>query len=101
MGTGMRRYDSEDGTREKKSTVLRSVLTNKPIQPREQETVDLDANESEAERVAKLLAHLLNPVRHQADGFGPSRPFQRPQNALISLEVKVVAESCRPHVDWR
>ena len=32
---------------------------------------------------------------------GPSWSFQRPQNALISLEVTVVAESCRRHEDWR
>ena len=32
---------------------------------------------------------------------GPSLLFQRPQNALIFLEVEVVAESCRRHKDWR
>ena len=32
---------------------------------------------------------------------GPSLLFQRPQNALVSLEVEVVAESCRRHTDWR
>ena len=31
---------------------------------------------------------------------GPSWLSQRPQNALIPLEVKVVADSCRRHKDW-
>ena len=31
----------------------------------------------------------------------PSWLFQRPQNALISLEVKLIADSCRRHKDWR
>ena len=31
----------------------------------------------------------------------PSRPLKRPENAQISLEVKVVAESCRRHEDRR
>ena len=56
-------YDTEDGTRPsrvKKTTatrVLRSVLTKKTTRPQEHEIVDLDVEESVAERLARLLAH--------------------------------------------
>ena len=63
FGSGTRPYDSEDGTRSsrvKKTTatrVLRSVSVRKTTQTQEQhEVVDLDAEETVAERVAKLLA---------------------------------------------
>ena len=56
-------HDSEDGTcsaRVKKSAVtqvLSSVLTKKTTRPQKQKTVDLDAEETVAERVAELLTH--------------------------------------------
>ena len=63
FGSGTRPYDSEDGARSspvKKTAVARvlcSVSTKKTTQAQEQhDVVDLDAEETIAERVAKLLA---------------------------------------------
>ena len=61
LGTGTRQYDSENGTcssRLKQTTttrVLCSVSTKKVAQPQEHNIVDLDAEESVPERVARIL----------------------------------------------
>ena len=63
LGTGTRQYDSEDGThpsRVKQSTVTRvlcSVSSKKGARSQDHGIVELDADESVAERVARLLAH--------------------------------------------
>ena len=61
LGTGMRQYDSEDGTwssRVKKTTVARALrsVSRKGARSKEPEIVNLDEQESVAERVAKLIA---------------------------------------------
>ena len=63
LGTGTRQYDSEDGTRPsrvKKTTVARvicSVSSKKGAPSQEHGIVELDAEESVAERMARLLTH--------------------------------------------
>ena len=63
LDTGARQYDSEDGTRPSRvkttaaTRVLRSASMKKTPRPQEHEIVDLNAEESVAEQVARLLAH--------------------------------------------
>ena len=77
LGTGTRPYDSEDGThpsRVKNSSVTRVLrsVSRKGARSKEPEIVDLDGEESVAERVARLItqqavaigvAHRKKPVR--------------------------------------
>ena len=68
LGTETRQYDSEDGTRPSRvkitavTRVLRSVSSKKKgPRPHKHDSVDLDAEESVAGRVTRLLAHQAGP----------------------------------------
>ena len=96
LGTGMRQYDAEDGTRQtarvKKSAVARvlgAVSTKTTTRPQEQEIVDLDAEETagEFERVAKLLAHQAG-ARASASPDNRKTIRQSPQARLSAIEVQ-------------
>ena len=86
LGTGTRQCDSEDGARAsrvKKTTVakvLRSV-SKKGARSKEHEIVDLDADESVSERVARLITH-------QAGARGCSSPEIRKIRQSSRLSAK-------------
>ena len=86
LGTGTRQYDSEDGTRASRvnkssmTRVLRSV-SKKGARSKEPEVVDLDAEESVSERVARLITH-------QAGARGCSSPEIRKIRQSPRLSAK-------------
>ena len=86
LGTGMRQYGAEGGTRAshvKKSTMTRVLcsVSKKGVRSKEPEIVDLDAEESASQRVARLITH-------QAGARGCSSPEIRKIRQSPRLSAK-------------
>ena len=98
LGTGTRQYDSEDGTqssRVKKITVARALrsVSRKGARSKEPVIVDLDKEESVAERVAKLIA--LQPVARGSSSPDGRKPPVRQSPRLSARSDRSTGSDMR------